>query len=77
MEDNVTKKKIKFTENVARLEALSPLKILSRGYAAVEKNGKTVNSVQGLTKGEEITLKLSDGSLDCNIVKVNEEYKND
>lgn len=49
----------------AKLDALSPLKILARGYAVASKDGKTVKSVKGLKKGDAFTLLLSDGSINC------------
>ncbi len=67
---NMLKNKMRFFEDVARLEALSPLKILSRGYAAVVKDGKTVRSVRTVSAGDDITLRLSDGSINCNITNV-------
>lgn len=49
----------------AQLDALSPLKILARGYAVASKDGKTVKSVKELKKEDTFTLLLSDGSINC------------
>lgn len=52
----------------SRLEDLSPLKILTRGYAAVfDDEGGVVSSVQQVTAGERIDVKLLDGTLDCKV----------
>ena len=76
VKDYFAKNNSRFSQNVARLEALSPLKILSRGYAAAQKNGKVINSVEDVSNGDEITLRLSDGNLNCNVINVMKE-KND
>lgn len=44
------------------LDALSPLKTLGRGFAAVSKGEQLVNSVKQLNSGDEINITLIDGS---------------
>jgi len=45
-----------------RLDALSPLTVLSRGYAIVQKeDGSVVKSVRNLGKGDRITVRVADG----------------
>ncbi len=44
------------------LDALSPLKTLSRGFAKISKNRKLVSSVDQLSGGDEIDITLSDGN---------------
>jgi len=44
------------------LDALSPLRTLSRGFAKITKNQKLVSSISQLAKGDEIEITLSDGS---------------
>ena len=52
----------KLIKNISKLDALSPLKTLSRGYSIVENdNGKIVNSSKILKKGDIIRLKFKDG----------------
>lgn len=58
----------RFEKAAAKLDSLSPLKTLSRGFAVVQKNGKAISSVNDLQKDDKIALKLADGSLEC-IVK--------
>jgi exodeoxyribonuclease VII large subunit len=55
--------------NSGRLGALSPLAILSRGYAVVRKypEGTTVRRVAQLLKGERLELILADGSAHCSV----------
>lgn len=64
----VNNEKTRLLKNVAKLDALSPLKVLSRGYAITEKNGKTLKTVDEAVIGDEINVKLSDGKLKCTVV---------
>lgn len=47
----------------ARLDALSPLKVISRGFAAATFNGKILTDPAQVKKGDEIDLKLAKGEL--------------
>lgn len=51
----------------ASLDALSPLKVLSRGYAIPRGPKGVVKSVKDVTPGDELDLTLSDGSLRCTV----------
>lgn len=51
----------------ASLDALSPLKVLSRGYAIPRGPKGVVKSVKDVTSGDELDLTLSDGSLRCTV----------
>ena len=55
------KEKNKYIELVAKLDALSPLKTLSRGYSITEKEGKIIKSKDELIKGDKIDLRFIDG----------------
>ena len=62
-----------FGEAVSRLEALSPLKVLSRGYALCEKEGAAVDSIQKLQQGDRVSLRFWDGSADCEVIQTEEK----
>lgn len=47
----------------ARLEADSPLKVLSSGYAYVEKDGKPETGAAAFKKGDKIRITLHDGNV--------------
>lgn len=49
------------------LDGLSPLKVLSRGYAVVEKEGKGVRSIKELSSQDLIRLNLQDGALTARV----------
>ena len=54
----------KLSENAAKLEALSPLGILSRGYSvATGSCGKVIASTKDVEKGELISVRVSDGNI--------------
>jgi Exonuclease VII, large subunit. len=45
-----------------RLDALSPLTVLSRGYAIAQKeDGSVIKSVKNMTAGERISVRVADG----------------
>ena len=47
----------KTTNLISRIDALSPLKVMSRGFSAVYKDGKHIKSVGKLKYGDNITIK--------------------
>ncbi len=51
-----------------KLDALSPLSVISRGYALVEKDNKPVTKVEELKKDDIISVKLSNGQVKANII---------
>ena len=62
------KAKEKFVEKAVRLDALSPLKTLTRGYSITEKQGKIIKSKDDLNKDDEISLRFFDGEKQAKIL---------
>ena len=60
---SVADKKLEFLTKVGKLEALNPLSVLARGYSVIQRDGKTVLSVNDLEVEDSITVRLSDGSV--------------
>ena len=56
------KKKTNMVKNISKLDALSPLKTLTRGYSIIQKDGKVIKSVNQLQKDDELEIRLTDGS---------------
>jgi exodeoxyribonuclease VII large subunit len=55
-------------EVASRLDALSPLAVLSRGYSiATRADGRAVRSASEVEPGEEVTLRLHEGSLTATV----------
>lgn len=55
------------------LDALSPLKVLARGYAVPLKEGKAVQSVRGVRRGDRIDLRVVDGTITTEVKEVDED----
>ncbi len=65
-ERNLSKCRQNFVALTAALDAMSPLRVMSRGYAIAERNdGAVVRSTDMLNAGDSITLRLLDGRADC------------
>ena len=64
------KNKSRVSATAGKLDALSPLRVISRGYALVEKNGRTVTKTADLQTGDFIRIKLSDGSFSANVKEI-------
>ena len=60
--------KIKEIELISKLDALSPLKTLTRGYSIVQKDNGIVKSSKDLKKGDEINIIFSDGNTNAKIL---------
>ena len=56
-----------FLNLVSKLDSLSPLKTLTRGYSIVQKNNKIIKSKENLKQGDEIIIRLVDGQVDAQI----------
>ena len=55
----------------AALDAMSPMKVLSRGYAIARNGeGRVLSSVKQTGAGETLSLRLADGSLRCHVDEV-------
>lgn len=69
-----------YVELTAKLDALSPLKVLTRGYSmARTEEGTLLKSVKQVKPGDVITMSLGDGRIDASVVDVKEnehEYEN-
>ena len=61
-------KKAYMIEWISKLDALSPLKTLSRGYSIVQKDNKIVKTVKELKQGDNIKLRLTDGEKEAKIL---------
>lgn len=57
----------------AALDAMSPLKVLTRGYSMASKDGRILKSVHDITRGDTITVQLTDGALCAEVTQVQEE----
>ena len=59
----------RFAAAAAALDALSPLKVLARGYAVAQNGeGTVLKSAADVAAGEHIRVRLAQGSLQCDVV---------
>ncbi len=71
MKISLGNKRSDFVKNTAKLEALNPMSIISRGYSAVfDEDGKVINSVEQTSIGSTVKLRLSDGTVTGTVNKV-------
>ena len=72
---SVSKKKQQYIGLVSKLDAMSPLKVLQRGYAMTQtKDGSLVRSVTQLKPGEDIFVTVSDGNIVATINDLKENF---
>ena len=58
------------------LDSLSPLSVMHRGYSvALDKKGKSLRSVKKIHTGEELQVRLEDGTLQTKVMSVKTEQK--
>ena len=70
---NITRKNNQYIAAVSKLDAMSPLKVLSRGYAMTQnQSGEVVRSIHQVEAGEQITVSLSDGTLSATVINKEE-----
>lgn len=72
----ISQKNARYIAAVSKLDALSPMKVLTRGYAMAQtERGEVLRSVDQVALGERITISLSDGSLTAAVTEKKEEVK--
>ncbi|MDF9760628.1 exodeoxyribonuclease VII large subunit [Peribacillus simplex] len=76
MEAIYRQKSQQFVHITATLSALSPLKIMERGYGLVFAEDETlVKSTQQVTEGDRIAVSIKDGTLECEIKEIKERME--
>ncbi|MBQ4617002.1 MAG: exodeoxyribonuclease VII large subunit [Clostridia bacterium] len=65
---HIQRASVRLASDAAKLDALSPLKVLGRGYAIPYKTDKTVlTSVHDVTPGDHLEIQLRDGAFTCTV----------
>ena len=62
-----------FTTEINKLEANSPLNIMKKGYSVAFLNDKKITSVKEVGTGDDISIQLVDGSLDCKVNNISDK----
>ena len=67
------RKKQRFIGLTAKLDAMSPLKVLTRGYAMAQtEDGCLIRSISDVRPQEQITVSLTDGNFTATVNEVKE-----
>ena len=76
MENMIARKRMAFASYTAKLDALNPLSVVSRGYSAVfDEKGKLVRSVSQTAEGEKISFMLTDGRVHATVNAIEKNEK--
>jgi exodeoxyribonuclease VII large subunit len=74
LRDALEKRRREFGVAVGKLEAMSPLKVLQRGYSLTRKpDGTVVTDAAQVEAGEPVKVRLSRGELDCVVQSADRE----
>ena len=57
----------------AKLTAINPLAVLSRGYSYSQKDGAVISSVVQIAEGDRIDIRFADGSASAEIISVDKK----
>lgn len=60
-----------FKINISKLDTLSPLKIMTRGFSIITKEEKIINNIDDVSLNENINIRLKNGNIDAKILKIN------
>ncbi len=72
-ERQIAGKRQKFISCAAKLDALSPLKVLTRGYSVAQVGeGRVVSSISQVKALDEIQITVTDGTITANVLSVKE-----
>lgn len=72
----ITEKNAALSRLAAKMETLSPLSVLTRGYSIAENaEGSVIRSVTDVKKDDEVTLRVSDGSIRMTAKEIHKEGK--
>ena len=68
-------KNVELKNLILRLESVSPISILARGYSLTyrKEDDSLIRSVQQVENQESVQIKFSDGELDCTVQKINQK----
>lgn len=68
IKNKVKDSKTKSIELISKLDTLSPLKTLTRGYSIAQKDGKTIKSVKELKTNDMLGIRFTDGEVKTKVL---------
>ncbi|MFT2099772.1 exodeoxyribonuclease VII large subunit [Marinomonas sp. 2405UD66-6] len=67
LRNNLTNKQTAFARIIDKLNLVSPLNTLSRGYAIASKDKQVIRSIEEVEKGDALTVRVQDGEILCEV----------
>lgn len=67
LRNNLTNKQTAFARIIDKLNLVSPLNTLSRGYAIASKDEQVIRSINDVEKGDALTVRVQDGEILCEV----------
>ena len=67
--DKLNKARLSLSKIATRIDTLSPMKIIARGYTISEMNGKIIKSAKEVNVGDLVELKYIDGSVKASVTE--------
>lgn len=76
--DGVQRRRLRFARTVATLDAISPLRVLARGYAVANKGvrGAVITDASMLKAGDTLHIRFAKGAANCRVTDIEEERNN-
>ena len=74
-QEGLHRRRLRFTQTVATLDAISPLRVLARGYAVATrgKRGAVVSDAGTLRTGDTLHIRFAKGAANCRVTDTEEE----
>lgn len=70
----VDRSRRRYLTSIAKLDAMSPLKVLTRGYAMAQRtDGKVIKSIHDVNNGDRLLVRVSDGHIAAMVESSEEE----
>lgn len=69
----LSEKRKQYVRLAATMDAISPLKVLSRGYSMVRSGKKVVKSASDIASGDRLEVRFADGCADCLVESVDKK----
>ena len=58
----------KYLQLISKLETLSPLETIKRGYTITKKDNKVITSINQVKKKDQLDLSLTDGNIKVEVL---------
>jgi len=77
LDRRLSEARAKWVAQMAHLDALSPLRVMDRGYSLVYKDGQLMKSKEQFAIGDKLVVRLKDGSIAAQVTELAGEVKTD